>query len=65
LIRYRHQWNRVALADEVGAGLQGDAARGLGIFEILDQGEVPVDQHRVGQRTADVRLAVREPTPGR
>src|SRR5271166_1549150 len=37
-------------ADEIGAGLQGDAALRLGVFQLLDASEVPVDQHAVGQR---------------
>jgi hypothetical protein len=35
-------------ADEIGAALQGDTALGLGILQLFDAGEVPVDQHRVG-----------------
>ena len=37
-------------ADEIGAGLQRDAALGLGVLQRLDGGEVPVDQHGVGER---------------
>jgi len=37
-------------ADEVAARVEGDAARGLGIFELVDGGEVPIDQHGVRQR---------------
>ncbi len=36
-------------ADEIEAGLQGDAALRLGILQLLDAGEVPIDQHRVRQ----------------
>ena len=37
-------------ADEVAARVEGDAALGLGIFELVDGGEVPIDQHGVRQR---------------
>src|SRR5262245_55089845 len=37
-------------ADEVGAALQGEAALGLGILQLLDAGKVPIGQHRVRQR---------------
>ena len=37
-------------ADEVRTGLQRDAALRLGILQGLDVGEVPIDQHRVGER---------------
>src|SRR5689334_18218572 len=37
-------------ADEVWTGLQCDAALRLGILQGLDAGEVPIDQHRVGER---------------
>ena len=36
-------------ADEIGAGLQGDAAFRLGILQLLDARKMPVDQHRVRQ----------------
>src|SRR5215469_1029894 len=37
-------------ADEIGPRLQGRTARGLGVFLLLDRGEMPVGQHRGGQR---------------
>ena len=37
-------------ADEVAARVEGDAARGLGIFELVDGSEVAIDQHGVRQR---------------
>ena len=37
-------------ADHVRAGLQGGAAGELGIFELLDRGELPVDEAGVGER---------------
>src|SRR5260221_3845772 len=36
-------------ADEVRARLQPNAARGLGILQRLDAGEVPIDQHGIRQ----------------
>ena len=36
-------------ADEVGARLEGDTAQRLRLFEVVDAGEVPVGEHRVGQ----------------
>ena len=36
-------------ADAVGVRLEGDAARSLGLFEVVDGGEMPVVQCRVGQ----------------
>jgi hypothetical protein len=37
-------------ADEIAAGLPGDAAVGLGVFELVDGGEMTVGQDRVGER---------------
>ncbi len=37
-------------ADEVAARVEGDAARGLGICELVDGGEVAIDQHGIRQR---------------
>jgi len=37
-------------ADEVGVALQDNAALRLGVLQLLDAGEVPIDQHRVRQR---------------
>jgi len=37
-------------ADQIGVALQRDAALRLGVLQLLDSGEVPIDQHRVGQR---------------
>lgn len=37
-------------ADEVGTRLEGNTARGLGIFEGVNRGEMPIGQRRVGQR---------------
>jgi hypothetical protein len=34
----------------MAAGLQGHAARGLGVFEVLDGGEMAVGQGSIGQR---------------
>ena len=42
-------------ADEIGACLQGDTALGLDVFEFVDAGEMPVGQHRVGQRPQVLR----------
>lgn len=42
-------------ADEIGPSLQHDAARGLGIFELVDARKVPVDEHGVGQRPQMLR----------
>ena len=37
-------------ANEVGTRLEGDAARGLGVFEVVDRGEMAVGERGVGQR---------------
>ena len=37
-------------SERVRAALQGDAARGLGVFQLLDAGEMPIDQHGIGER---------------
>src|SRR5258708_18072909 len=37
-------------ADAVGSLLQGGAVGQLGVFELLDTGEVPIDQHVIGER---------------
>ena len=37
-------------ADEIAAALQGDTPRELRLLEILDCGEMAVDERRVGQR---------------
>jgi hypothetical protein len=37
-------------AEAVGSPLQGGAVGQLGVFELLDAGEMPVDEHVVGQR---------------
>jgi len=37
-------------ADQIGVALQRDAALRLGVLQLLDSGEVPIDQHRVCQR---------------
>ena len=37
-------------ADQVGALLQGQAAGELGILQVVDRGEMAVDQDGVGQR---------------
>src|SRR5215469_11188239 len=42
-------------ADELAVCLEGDAARGLDVFQLLYAGEVPIDQHRVGQRPQVLR----------
>ena len=36
--------------NEVGTRLEGDAARGLGVLELVDRSEMAVGQGRVGQR---------------
>src|SRR5260221_502779 len=36
--------------NEVGTRLEGDAARSLGVFELVDRSEMAVGQGRVGQR---------------
>ncbi len=37
-------------ADAVGLGLERGVVGQLGVFELLDAGEMPVDEHVVGQR---------------
>lgn len=37
-------------ADEVGTRLEGDAARRLGIFELVNRGEMVIGQRGVRQR---------------
>ena len=37
-------------ADKVWVLLQGDAARRLGVFQLLDTGEMAIDQRRIGER---------------
>ena len=37
-------------ADALGLGLQGGAAGKLGVFQVLDAGEMLVDECSVGQR---------------
>jgi hypothetical protein len=37
-------------ADEGGLRLQGDTAPGLRLLEVLDRGEMPIDERRVGER---------------
>src|SRR5260221_5935520 len=37
-------------ADEIAACLQGDTARGLDVFQLVDAGEVAIGQDGVGQR---------------
>jgi hypothetical protein len=36
-------------ANEIGSRLEGDAALGLGIFQLVDRGEMPVGQRCVGE----------------
>src|SRR5258708_15531397 len=37
-------------ADEVGTGLEGDAACGLHLFEVVERGEVAAGERRIGER---------------
>jgi hypothetical protein len=37
-------------AYQVGSGLQGDAAGGLGVFELVDRGEMAIGERCIGQR---------------
>ncbi|PWT77063.1 MAG: hypothetical protein C5B60_03270 [Chloroflexi bacterium] len=45
-------------ADEVAAGLQGDTALGLRVFELVNAGEVAINQDGVGQRPAAAQRVV-------
>lgn len=36
-------------ANEVGTGLEGDTAGGLGILQVVDRGEMPIGQRGVGE----------------
>jgi hypothetical protein len=36
-------------ADQIGAGLQCHTARGLRVFEVVDRGEVAIDQYGIGE----------------